>query len=167
MNTRKIMKRIVLTASALSLSFLLLMSCGGGSKNDEAQSDDAYGEYETPGDDATESVPSAPSGDSAAPAEEAPAAGGDAIAEGKVLVDGSDCKTCHHPTNKIIGPAHTDVAKKYDFTEDNVKLLAKKIIDGGSGVWGDIMMNPHPTVSQEDAEKMARYVLSLDGETEH
>src|SRR5690606_3668792 len=159
------MKRIVLMASALSLSVALLMSCGGGSK-EEAKSDDAYGEYETPSDEETAS---APSGDTAAPAQEAPAAGGagDAIAEGKVLVDGNDCKTCHHPTNKIIGPAHTDVAKKYDFTEANVKLLATKIIEGGAGVWGEIMMNPHPSVSQADAEKMARYVLSLDGETEH
>lgn len=160
------MKRIIVLASALSFSVALLMSCGGGSKTDEAKSDDAYGEYEVPSDDQS-SAPAAAGEDTAAPAQEAPAAGGDAIAEGKVLVDTNDCKTCHHPTNKIIGPAHTDVAKKYDFTEANVKLLAKKIIDGGSGVWGEIMMNPHPSVSPADAEKMARYVLSLDGETEH
>lgn len=158
------MKRIVLLASALLCSVSLLTSCGGGSKNEEAKSDDAYGEYETAD---SEDNGSTASQDTAAPADAEPAAGGDPIAEGKVLVDGNDCKTCHHPTNKIIGPAHTDVAKKYDFTEENVKLLANKIIQGGSGVWGDIMMNPHPNVSQEDAEKMARYVLSLDGEKEH
>jgi hypothetical protein len=28
------------------------------------------------------------------------------------------------------------------------------------------MMTPHPNLSQADAEKMARYVLSLDGEKE-
>ncbi len=83
---------------------------------------------------------------------------------GKILVDESDCKTCHHPTNKIIGPAHTDVAKKYEFNDENIKLLAKRIIEGGSGVWGEIPMNAHPDLSQEDAEKMAIYVLSLDGE---
>ena len=89
------------------------------------------------------------------------------IAEGDALVKGSDCKTCHHATNKIIGPSHLDVAKKYDFTEANVKLLAKKIIEGGQGVWGEIPMTPHIGITQVDAEKMARYVLSLDGETEH
>lgn len=83
---------------------------------------------------------------------------------GKILVDESDCKTCHHPTNKIIGPAHTDVAKKYEFNDENIKLLAKRIIEGGSGVWGEVPMNAHPDLSQEDAEKMAIYVLSLDGE---
>ena len=91
----------------------------------------------------------------------------DVIAQGEALVKGSDCKTCHHTVNKIIGPAHTDVAKKYDFTETNVKMLADKIIKGGVGVWGEVPMNAHPDVNQADAEKMARYVLSLDGEKEH
>lgn len=91
----------------------------------------------------------------------------DVIAQGEALVKSSDCKTCHHSLNKIIGPAHTDVAKKYDFTEANVKVLADKIIKGGVGVWGEVPMNAHPDVNQADAEKMARYVLSLDGEKEH
>jgi cytochrome c len=88
------------------------------------------------------------------------------IAEGEALIKASDCKTCHHATNKIIGPAHLDVAKKYEFTEANVKLLAGKIINGGQGVWGEIPMTAHVGMTQTDAEKMARYVLSLDGETE-
>ena len=97
----------------------------------------------------------------------APAAATDPIAEGMALVAASDCKTCHHTDNKIIGPSHKEVAQKYEFTEANVKMLAEKIIKGGQGVWGQIPMTPHPDVKQEDAEKMARYVLSLDGETEH
>jgi cytochrome c len=97
----------------------------------------------------------------------APVTASDAITQGESLVKASDCKTCHHPVNKIIGPSHTEVAKKYDFTKANVELLAAKIIKGGSGVWGEIPMAAHVDVSQADAEKMARYVLSLDGETEH
>lgn len=88
------------------------------------------------------------------------------IAEGEALVKGSDCKTCHATDKKIIGPSHKDVALKYDFTEANVKLLAGKIINGGQGVWGEIPMTAHVGLTQVDAEKMARYVLSLDGETE-
>jgi len=94
-------------------------------------------------------------------------AGADIIAQGEALVKGSDCKTCHHSVNKIIGPSHTDVARKYEFNESNVKLLADKIIKGGTGVWGQIPMTPHPDLTQDQAEKMARYVLSLDGEKEH
>ena len=91
----------------------------------------------------------------------------DAIAQGEALVKASDCKTCHHAVNKLIGPAHTDVAKKYEFTDANVKLLADKIIKGGTGVWGQIPMTAHPDITQSDAEKMAQYVLSLDGEKAH
>ena len=99
-------------------------------------------------------------------AAEAPPAG-DAVSMGESLVKASDCKTCHHPVNKIIGPSHTDVAKKYEFTKANVEMLAQKIIKGGTGVWGQVPMSPHADISQADAEKMARYVLSLDGEKEH
>ncbi|HQQ96399.1 MAG TPA: cytochrome c class I [Cyclobacteriaceae bacterium] len=94
-------------------------------------------------------------------------AGADLIAQGEALVKGSDCKTCHHSVNKIIGPSHTDVAKKYEFNAANVKMLAEKIIKGGTGVWGQSPMTPHPDLTVDQAEKMARYVLSLDGEKEH
>jgi len=93
--------------------------------------------------------------------------GDDAVKQGEALVKSGDCKTCHHAQAKIIGPPHGDVAKKYDFTAANVKMLAGKIIQGGVGVWGEVPMNAHPDISQSDAEKMARYVLSLDGEKEH
>lgn len=86
------------------------------------------------------------------------------VEEGRVLVESNDCKTCHHPTNKNIGPAHKTVAEKYEYTDANVKMLAEKVIKGGSGTWGEMAMNPHPDLKQEDAEKIARYVLSLDGE---
>jgi cytochrome c len=91
----------------------------------------------------------------------------DLIAQGESLVKASDCKTCHHVANKIIGPSHTDVAKKYEFTKANVEYLAGKIIAGGAGIWGDVPMTAHADLAQADAEKMARYVLSLDGEVEH
>ena len=91
----------------------------------------------------------------------------DAVTMGESLVKANDCKTCHTKDVKIVGPAHMDVAKKYEFTKANVEMLAQKIIKGGTGVWGQIPMTPHPTVSVGDAEKMAAYVLSLDGEKEH
>lgn len=122
---------------------LILTACG--SKKTETEKED----FGTPDESST-----------------APAGGADVIAQGEALVKASDCKTCHHATNKIVGPSHTDVAKKYEFTEANVKLLASKIITGGSGVWGDLPMTAHD-IPQADAEKMARYVLSLDGEKEH
>lgn len=108
-------------------------------------------------------------GNKSEPAEtatEAAPAGDAAIKDGEKLVSQNDCNTCHHKTNKIIGPAHTDVAKKYEFTAANVDSLAAHIIKGSVGIWGEVPMNPHADLSVDDAKKMARYVLSLDGETE-
>ena len=136
------MKKLLVLIALVGIASVSMTSCG--SKKEAKEEDDAYAEHET-----------------AEPAKESSA---DLIAQGQALVDASDCKTCHHPTNKIIGPSHTDVAKKYDFTKANVGLLAGKIINGGSGVWGEIPMSPHAGISMADAEKMAMYVLSLDGE---
>lgn len=81
--------------------------------------------------------------------------------KGLALVAGSDCLTCHKTSEKLIGPAYKDVAAKYEATESNIKMLAGKVISGGSGVWGAIPMTPHPQVKAADAEAMVKYILLL------
>ena len=54
-----------------------------------------------------------------------------------------------------------EVAKKYKNTEENITLLASKVIAGGTGVWGEIPMSPHTGISQEDAEAMVTYILTI------
>lgn len=80
-------------------------------------------------------------------------------AAGKQLIAKSDCLGCHNETQKIVGPAYVDVAEKY--TASDLDYLADKIIKGGSGVWGDVPMTAHATLSKEDATQMAQYILSL------
>ena len=134
------MKKLLLLIVMFGSFAFAISSCGG--KTEKAEKDDGeYGEYET-----------AESGEGEAQSQESTE---DLIKQGSALSDASDCKTCHHATNKIIGPAHAEVAKKYEFTRANVTYLAGKIINGGSGVWGEIPMTPHPDISQADAEKIA------------
>lgn len=76
-------------------------------------------------------------------------------------VKNSDCATCHMLERKIIGPSYADIAAKYESTDENVSLLAGKIIAGGAGVWGEVMMSPHPALSEDDAKDMVRYILLL------
>lgn len=83
------------------------------------------------------------------------------ISAGEKLINKSDCMGCHNKTNKIIGPAYVDVAKKYPATEKNINTLADKIIKGGTGVWGTMPMTAHPTVKKDDAKLMVKYILSL------
>jgi cytochrome c len=88
----------------------------------------------------------------------------DPLVLGAQLIEGSDCKTCHNEKIRTIGPSYLEVAEKYEYTEGNVKMLVGKVLQGGMGVWGEVMMNAHPDLSNEDAELMVRYIMSLDGE---
>jgi cytochrome c len=88
-----------------------------------------------------------------------PAAVGSAT--GEKLISTSDCLTCHQVNSKIVGPSYVDVANKYAATDENIAMLAGKIIQGGSGSWGEIPMAPHPAISTEDATEMVKYILSL------
>jgi cytochrome c len=81
--------------------------------------------------------------------------------KGLEKVKGSDCTGCHQVDRKLIGPAYADVAAKYENTEANVAMLAKKVIAGGVGVWGEIPMAAHPNLTEEDATDMVRYILLL------
>lgn|SRR5690606_19124283 len=82
--------------------------------------------------------------------------------QGVALVGKNGCFACHQIDKKIVGPTYRDVAEKYaGATPEVITALGKKIIEGGSGNWGEAIMTPHPNVSQEDAEAMVKYILLL------
>jgi len=82
--------------------------------------------------------------------------------KGLGLIAKSDCLTCHKVDEPLTGPKYRDVANKYgSYSDTIVAHLAKKIISGGTGVWGQIPMIPHPQIAQEDAEAMVKYILLL------
>lgn len=83
-------------------------------------------------------------------------------AAGLELIAKSDCLTCHKVDEKLTGPSYRDVANKYASQAPGIiPTLAGKIIKGGSGVWGEVPMLPHATISQTDAETMVKYILLL------
>lgn len=81
--------------------------------------------------------------------------------KGLELVAKSDCLTCHKVADKLIGPAYQEIAAKYEATDENIEMLAGKIIKGGQGVWGQIPMTAHPQLSEQDAQQMVKYILLL------
>lgn len=82
--------------------------------------------------------------------------------KGLAIEAASDCATCHKIDEKVQGPAYQDIAKKYAGLPDTIVThLAHKIISGGTGVWGEILMIPHPQLSQADAEAAVKYILLL------
>ncbi|MDN3669618.1 c-type cytochrome [Echinicola jeungdonensis] len=84
-----------------------------------------------------------------------------AYVEGLALVKGSDCTTCHLVERKVVGPAYNDVAEKYEDTEENIELLAGRVIAGSVGHWGEVPMPEHPGLTDEEAKKMVKYILLL------
>lgn len=86
--------------------------------------------------------------------------------KGLELIGASDCTTCHriHKEDQgaPIGPAYSEVAAKYSPAADTtINRLIKKIITGGSGVWGTVPMTPHAALKEDDVRTMVNYILSL------
>lgn len=130
------MKKTIFIVAAL----VVLAACGGGEKKDEKTT--ATTEQKAEG--ATDELSDNP-----------------IYQKAITIIANSDCRTCHLVDEKNIGPAWREVANKYAGQDTAVKYLSQKIIQGGSGVWGQVPMAPHLSMSQEDAETLAQYVLLL------
>jgi len=135
------------------LLFIVLLACACSNQTDQKATEE------------TTTDTSASTGAPTQPAPDTSTANAGAAASDKEkaieLIGKSDCLTCHTIDEKKIGPPYREVANKYVADEQTKNLLAEKIIKGGSGVWGQVPMTPHPTISQEDAKVMVSYILSL------
>jgi cytochrome c len=80
---------------------------------------------------------------------------------GEKLIEGGDCLSCHQFNRKSIGPAYIDVAKKYHDDSTAKARLVRKIREGGTGVWGKVMMPAHPQLTESQASEMVAYILTL------
>ncbi len=81
--------------------------------------------------------------------------------KGMKMIQTLDCKSCHGEYKKSIGPAFYAVSVKYKGDKSALERLTKKVISGGKGVWGEVPMAPHPTLSTEDASEIVKYILSM------
>ena len=86
----------------------------------------------------------------------------DTLDKGEVLISYSDCATCHKAADRKRGPAFHDIAARYPMNSTYIDILAKRVVLGTKGAWGNVVMPPHPNVSEEDAKTMVMYILSLD-----
>lgn len=84
-----------------------------------------------------------------------------AAVTGKALTEAMDCKVCHKAGEASIGPNYMDIAKKYKDDKNAIPYLQRKIKEGGSGVWGEVMMAAHPNISSDETSQIATYIMSL------
>jgi len=85
-----------------------------------------------------------------------------AAVTGKALTQAMDCKTCHKEAEASIGPNYSDIAKKYKDDKNVMTYLQKKIKEGGTGVWGEVMMAAHPNVTTDETRQIVTYIMSLN-----
>jgi cytochrome c len=152
------MKITTLSKSATILLAVLIFSCGGGdSASNSAEKAEPI--VETKPVEVTPPVVSEPIEETVQ--EEMIESKNSAKISGEEKVANSDCLSCHYMDKQIIGPAFLDIAAEYANNEENIALLANKVIKGGTGVWGETAMPPHASLSLEDAKDMVKYILSL------
>jgi cytochrome c551/c552 len=112
------------------------------------------------GADTTRPAPTAPVGSGPKPAAVVVAAAPPAAGDVKALLAANSCTACHGMTQKIVGPAFSDIAAKHKGNAGLESYLAIKIREGGVGVFGAVPMPPQPQLSPADATRIAKWIAA-------
>jgi cytochrome c len=81
---------------------------------------------------------------------------------GLALMKQSDCFNCHAVDTKIVGPPLLDIAQKYRGQAGALDAAVQRVIKGSSGVWGEVPMLPHESMSADQVQIMVRWVFGLE-----
>src|SRR5690606_21981989 len=80
---------------------------------------------------------------------------------GRYWMENSDCFTCHEMENNNVGPSFQNIADRYLNDNPTKQLLIRKVKEGGTGTWGNSIMNPHPQLGDNEIKTMLDYIFSL------
>ena len=74
------------------------------------------------------------------------------------------CSMCHAVDHKLIGPPFRAISIRYKDADDTqIRTLAKTVMYGGKGNWGEMPMPPN-SVTLSEAELLVRWILRLSHE---
>jgi cytochrome c len=77
------------------------------------------------------------------------------------LAKAQGCFSCHGLGEKVVGPAFSAIAAKYQGEAGVAAVLAQSIQNGSKGKWGRIPMPANSGVSAQDAKLLASWVLTV------
>lgn len=83
-----------------------------------------------------------------------------AVSADQALVQRSGCMGCHQVAKKVVGPSYKEIAAKHKGDAKAVDNLAEAIRKGSRGVWGNVPMPPHPQVTEDNARRMATWIMA-------
>src|SRR2546427_13214709 len=93
-----------------------------------------------------------------AKARQAPAEGKSEAANTEKLLADGDCRPCHAPDRKVVGPSHSDIARRYAAHADAGEKLARSLRQGRPGHGGHGSMTPHPVPNAEPLAQRVRRI---------
>jgi cytochrome c len=79
---------------------------------------------------------------------------------GRAVANANACMGCHAVDRKLVGPSFQQIAAKYKGDPQASTKLARKVKEGGSGVWGMIPMPAHQSMSDADIRVVVDWVLT-------
>jgi len=82
------------------------------------------------------------------------------VASAQQLIAANACTACHAVDSKLVGPGFREVAARYATRTDAAAYLAKKIREGGQGVWGAVPMPPQAALKEADARTIAEWIAA-------
>jgi cytochrome c len=81
----------------------------------------------------------------------------DALTDGQKIAIKNRCLGCHGVESKKVGPAFTDIAKKFT---DNKEAMIKSIRSGSKGVWSNgAVMPPFEQLDDKELEILSEWIL--------
>jgi len=85
----------------------------------------------------------------------------DSLPTGEKLALKHRCLSCHKKDVKTVGPAFTEIAKKF---ADKPLEMQKSILEGSRGAWKEsngAVMPPFKRLSKEDLTTLSKWILEL------
>jgi cytochrome c len=79
----------------------------------------------------------------------------------RALAQSQNCMSCHSISRNFMGPSFANVAAKYANEPNAREILARKIVEGGVGVWGVVPMPANTQLTPDQADALADWILTL------
>ncbi len=81
---------------------------------------------------------------------------------GLTLIKQSDCFNCHALEQKIVGPSLVEIAAKYRGQPSALETSVQRVLNGSTGVWGQLPMLAHPQHTADEVHLMLHWVFGLE-----
>ncbi len=78
---------------------------------------------------------------------------------GLTAMRSSNCFNCHAFDSRAIGPAFTDIRKRYEPTPENMASLERRVREGSTGIWGEASMPTHPELCDAQIHDMIKWIM--------